>query len=235
MPVPSCLAAARVAPLLLAAALAGAQPAPPPSNVVHLSAQASVEVPRDLLTVVFATTREGPDAAVVQSQLKQALETALTEARLATRPGALEPRTGNFSLRPRYAPRGGTDGWTGTTELIVEGRDTQAIAELSGRLRTLTIASVAYSLSREAREKLDGEMLAQAIIRFRAKAAAVAGHFGFTGYLLRDVQVGDSGPGGPVPVARTRMAAALSEDALPVEAGKETVTVAVSGSVQLTK
>lgn len=224
------------AALLFSAALASAQPAALPQNVVNLSAQASVEVPRDLLTVVLSTTREGPDAAVVQSQLKQALDAALTEARKAAKPGALEPRTGNFSLRQRYAPRGGTNGWTGTAELIVEGRDTQAIAELSGRIQTLTIASVAYSLSREAREKVDADMLAQAIAQFRAKATGIAGHFGFSGYLLREVQIGSNEPNGLVPMVRARMAAAsLSEEALPVEAGKATVSVSVSGSVQLTK
>lgn len=221
---------------LFAALTATAQPAPPPQNVVNLSAQASVEVPSDLLRVVFSTSREGPDAALVQAQLKQALDAALTLARQVAKPGALEPRTGNFSLRPRYAPRGGTNGWTGTAELVVEGRDMQGIAELSGRVQTLTIASVGHALSREAREKADGDMLAQAIGQFRAKAAGIAGHFGFSGYSLREVQIGGNEPQGPVPMVRARMAAAsLSEEALPVEAGKATVTVSVSGSVQLTK
>ncbi len=35
----------------------------------------------------------------------------------------------------------------------------------------MTIARVGYSLSREARERLEGEVAAQAIARFRAKAA----------------------------------------------------------------
>ena len=71
-PLRSGLVAACSAAVVTAAA---AQSLPPPSqNVVSLSASASVEVAKDWLTVVFSTTREGPDAAVVQSQLRQALD-----------------------------------------------------------------------------------------------------------------------------------------------------------------
>jgi predicted secreted protein len=91
--------------LLLAAALpASAQMMPPPENVVSLSASATVEVPRDWMTVVFSTSREGPEAGAVQTQLKQALDGALAEARKVAKPGEVEVRGGNFSLQPLRPP-----------------------------------------------------------------------------------------------------------------------------------
>ena len=208
---------------------------PPPQNVVSLSASASVEVTKDQLTVVFSTTREGPDAAVVQAQLKQALDAALVEARKAARPGQLEVQTGAFAIHPRYAPKGGTSGWSGSAELVVEGKDIQAISQLTGRIQTLSIARVAFSLSREAREKVEAEVTAQAIARYRAKAEQVARQFGFGGYSLREVQVSsnDAVVGMPVPMMRAQAARGIGEDALPVEAGKALVQTTVSGSVQL--
>ena len=164
---------------------AGAQTPPPPQNVVSLSASATVEVSKDWLTVVFATTREGTDAGLVQSQLKQALDAALAEARKLAKPGQVEVQTGGFSLQPRYAPKGGINGWQGSAELIVEGRDTGAIAQLTGRVQSLSIARVGFSLSREAREKVEADVAAQAITRFRSRAEAVAKQFGFGGYVLR--------------------------------------------------
>jgi predicted secreted protein len=231
--------------LLLAATLASlagpaarAQTLPPPQNVVSLSASASVEVPKDWLSVTFTTTREGADAAAVQAQLKQALDAALAEARKAARPGQLEVQTGGFSLHPRYGqatPRGPSviNGWQGSTELVVQGRDAQAISQLTGRIQTLSIGRVAWSLSREAREKVEGDVQAEAIARFRARADAVSKQFGFAGYSLREVAVtSDSNTGMPQPMLRTQ-AMAASADALPVEAGKAVVTATVSGSVQL--
>jgi len=223
--------------LAAAAALgqAGAQTPPPPQNVVSLSASATVEVGKDWLTVVFATTREGTDAGVVQSQLKQALDAALAEARKLARPGQVEVHTGGFSLQPRYAPKGGINGWHGSTELIVEGRDTQAIAQLTGRVQSLAIARVGFSLSREAREKIEADVAAQAIARFRSRADAVTRQFGFNTYVVREVAVTSNEPqGGMVPMMRLQgTRASMSDEALPVEAGKASVTATVNGSVQM--
>jgi predicted secreted protein len=227
-------AAALIAGLLLAGA-AAAQGIPPPQNVVSLSASATVEVTKDLLTVVFSTTREGADAGVVQSQLKQALDAALLEARRAAKPGQLEVQTGNFALYPRYTSKGSISGWQGIAELVVEGRDTQAVAQLTGRIQTMSIARVGFSLSREAREKVDAEVSALAINNFRARAETTSKHFGFSGYTLREVQVSGSDPGGPLPVMRAQASRMAADEALPIEAGKANVTVMVSGSVQMTQ
>jgi predicted secreted protein len=213
---------------------------PPVQNIVNLSASATAEVNKDWLTVVFSTTRDGSDAAAVQSQLRQALDAALVEARKAARPGQLDVRTGGFALSPRYAPKGGINGWQGSTELVVEGRDTQAISALTGRIsglaNGLTIGRVGFSLSREAREKVEAEVEAQAITRFRQRADSISQQFGFTGYTVREVNVSSDG-GGQVQFnmmkAQTMRGAAMADESLPVEAGKATVTATVQGSVQL--
>jgi predicted secreted protein len=221
---------------LLALAAAADAPAPP-QNVISLSATATVDVPQDWLTVVFSTTREGADAGVVQGQLKQLLDAALAEARKAAKPGLVEVRTGGFSLQPRYAPKGGIAAWQGSTELIVEGRDTQAIAQLTSRVPGLTISRVGYSLSREARQKVEGDVTAQAIEQFRTRAMTVSRQFGFTGYTVREVNVGTDSPGGgPVPMMRMQATRAMADEvALPTEAGKASVNATVSGSVQMLK
>ena len=238
--VPAVRRALLAALLGAAACTCAAQTAPPgmlqavPQNVVSLSATASVDVAKDWLTVVFSTQREGLDAATVQSQLKQALDAALVEARKLARPGQLEVQTGAFSLHPRYTPKGASAGWQGSTELIVAGRDAQAIAQLTARIQTLTIGRVAFSLSREARLKVEADVAAQAIEGFRSRADAVSKQFGFGTYTLREVQVNsDSQPSPPMPMMRIQESRAITEEALPIEAGKQTVTATVSGSVQM--
>jgi predicted secreted protein len=212
---------------------AGAQ-VPIPQGVVALNATASVEVDRDLLGVTLSTSRDGPDAAVVQTALKQALDAALAEARKVAQPGQLDVRAGNFSLSPRYTAKGGITGWQGTTEMVVEGRDMQAIAALTGRITTLTIARVGYSLSREQKEKAEADLTAEAIGRYRAKAGEYARQFGYGGYEIREVNVSADMPGPIVPMmARAKVASAGFDEALPVEAGKATVTVQVNGSVTM--
>ena len=211
-----------------------------PQNVVSLSAEASREVLQDRLSITLSVSREGSEAAAVQTQLRQALDSALAEARKAQQPnGGLDVRTGAFMLSPRYAakPTRGNQisGWQGRAELLIEGSDIAAISQLAGRLNTLTVARVAFGLSREAREKAEADVAAQAIVRFKARAQAYAEHFGFGGYSLREVSVNGGEMGGsPQPVFRAQsMSANSGEETQPVEAGKTTVSVTVSGSIQL--
>lgn len=225
----------------LAAGGATAQTLPPPSGVLNLTTSASVEVTRDVLSVVFNATRDGVDAQTVQSALKQALDVALAEARKIAKPGQVEVQTGNFSLYPRYGnPRNGQPmitGWQGTAELMVQGKDTASIAQLTGRIGTMAIARVGYTLSKEARDKVEAEVVAQAIANWRAKAQQMTQQFGYASYAVREVNVATNEQGsGPVPVMMSRAKTlSVAEEALPTEAGKGDVTATVSGSAQMTK
>jgi predicted secreted protein len=220
------------------AALAGAGMAladtPPPQNVLQLSASGTVEVQQDLLSMTLSTTRDAPEAATVQSQLKAALDAALAEARKSAQPGQLDVRTGNFTLSPRYTREGKINGWQGSTELVLEGRDFPRITQTANRITTLTVGGVGFGLSREQRAQVETEAQSIAIENFKQKAGELAKGFGFAGYTLREVSV-NANEGGPI---RPRMMAAqaksFSADApMPVEAGKTSVVVNVSGAVQL--
>lgn len=210
---------------------------PPPQNVIGLSASASLEVTKDLLSVTLSATRDGTDAASVQSALKQALDAALAEAKKAAKPGQIDVQTGNFSLFPRYSPKGGITGWQGTAELGIEGRDIPGIAKLTGRITTMTIARVGSGLSKEQREKVESQVAAEAIASYRTKATDYAKQFGFSGYTVREVNVNGNEPMGysSAPMVRMSAKSADASESLPVELGKGTVTVTVNGTVQMTK
>lgn len=233
-------------PILLAALLAfpllpaRASDAPPPANVLNLSASATIEVAKDLLSITLQAVREGTDAASVQAGLKQTLDAALAEARRSAAPGAMEVRTGNLSISPRYGRDGKTNGWQGAAELVLEGRDLQRVAQTAGRLgTTMNITGVQQSLSRELAEKHEAEVGAMAVQQFRNRATELARAFGFAGYSLREVSVQQGGPDGPMPRPMFRVRAeamAASADApVPIEPGRGTVSASVSGSVQLLK
>ena len=111
------------------------------------------------------------------------------------------------------------------------------MAQLVARLPTVSVARVSFGLSREAREQVEQETTRQAITRFRTQAEGYARQFGFSGYEIREVQVGLQEP--PVMLARAPMmraaAAPVAEEPLPVEAGKTTVSSTVSGSVRMVR
>lgn len=208
---------------------------PPPQNVLQLTASGTVEVQQDMLSMTLTTTRDAADAATVQSQLKAAVDAALAEAKKNAQPGQLDVRTGNFSLSPRYTREGKINGWQGSAEMVLEGRDFARITQTAGRITTLNVGNVGFALSREQRAKSETEAQTIAIENFKQKATELAKGFGFGGYTLREVSV-NANQGGPI---RPRMMAVEASSkmnydaAVPVEAGKTSVVVNVSGSVQL--
>ncbi len=239
----------KLARTLIAAGAVAVVPAlsyadPARTDLLSLSASATTEVARDLLQLRFSTTREGKDAGAVQNELKQALDAALSEARKVAKPGQVELQAGNLSIYPRYGqPKSSASaapqitGWQGSVELLVQGRDMEAISKLSGRIQSLSIANVSYGLSREAREKAEGEVVSQAIASYKAKAAVYAQQFGYAGYRIGEVSVNADQPPMPMMAAAPRFKAmsAGADEALPVESGKATVTVNVSGNVVMTR
>lgn len=208
---------------------------PPAQNVVQLSASGVVEVQQDLLVLVLHATRDGKDAAAVQTQLRQALDGALPEARKGAEPGAMDVRTGQFSLSPRYGQAGQISGWQGRAELVLEGRDFGRITTTAARIDTMVIAQVGFGLSRAERIRAEREAQSEAIRNFKTQATDLSQAFGFGGYTLREVAVSShSSAPGPRPRMMAMEAKMASADApIGVEAGKSTVEVTVSGAVQM--
>ncbi|MPS92410.1 SIMPL domain-containing protein [Comamonas sp.] len=233
------------AALALAAACAGgnvwaqaaARDAQRPANVVQLSAEGTVGVKQDWMTATLSATKDGRDAASVQSQLQKIVESAMTMLRHDAQGGQMELSTGNFSISPRYGNNGKIEGWQGQAEIVLQGRDFVRITQAAAKVQDMTLAGMGFGLSREAREKVEGEAQAKAIENFRQRAAAISKSFGFAGYSLREVSVNSNG-GSVRPMPRPRMmsmAKASYSDAapVPVEADRAEVTVTVGGSIQM--
>ncbi|ADX45553.1 protein of unknown function DUF541 [Paracidovorax avenae ATCC 19860] len=212
--------------------------APAPQNVLQLAASGSVDVQQDLLVLTLAATREGADASTVQTQLRQALDAGLAEAKRAAQPEQMEVRTGQFGLYPRYGKDGKITAWQGRAELVLQGRDFSRITTTAGRIQSMPISQIAFDLSKEARARVQAEAQTRAIEEFKNRAGELAKGFGFSGYSLREVSVNSDemspGPRAPRMMAMQAKSSMMSADeSVPVEAGKTQVVVHVSGSVQL--
>ncbi len=217
-------------------ALAQTMPMTMPQNVVQLSASAQREVPQDWLTVTLVHRVQAADAAAVQRQLAQAVDAASRSLRPRVRPGELELSSGSFVVQPRYNREGQVAGWQGSAELIVQGRDIAAIGASASQTPGMVVARMGFSLSHAARRALEDELRREAIGRFQQTARSVASDFGFAGFALREVTIGEQGQE-MVPQARLMMAADMQagNSSLPImaEPGKTTVHISVSGTVQL--
>ena len=231
------LKALTAATLIAVSAVSSAQsPATPiPQNIIQLTANGTVEIQQDLLSVTLSTLREGRDANTVQTQLKQAVDAALLEAKSKEKAGAMDVRTGQFSLTPTWGKDGKTTGWQGQAELVLEGQDFSRITATAGKVHTLTISNLTFGLSQAQRDVAERNAQDKAINAFKTRAAEIATGFGFSGFSLREVSVNvndqNNGPQPRMMAMESKLAGQASP--LPVDAGNTTIVVSVSGSVQL--
>ena len=223
--------------LALAAAVHAPASAEPLRNVVQLSASGSVEVAQDWLQLTLSVTREGSEAAAVQRQLQQIVERSMTSLRSQARAQDMQVRSGSFGVYPRHGNDGKIKGWQGSAEVVLEGKDFARITQSAAQQEGMAIAHLGFGLSKEGRAQVQEQAQAQAIAQFKQRASQLAQQFGFASYSLREVQVnshdGDSMPRMQRPAMLAASAKMEMADAVAVEAGKEQVTVNVSGSVQL--
>lgn len=206
------------------------------TNMIQLSTTASMSAAQDFLKMNLSTAKEGVEAAQVQEQLKKAVDEALKQLKTNASANTYSVQTGSFSLNPRYSNQGKINGWQGTAELSVEGKDFGAIAQAAGAVKSMVISSTTFSLSEEKRLEANAKAQAIAIERFKQKSTGIAKSFGFTDYTIKNVVIIESGgESEPMFAARSKnMVFAMADSApVPVQAGNSEVQVRVSGSILL--
>jgi predicted secreted protein len=122
---------------------------------------------------------------------------------------------------------------------VLESKDFAAASKLAGKMSdSMQVGSVTFSLSPEAQRAAEQKLSTQAIASFKQQAQSSAQAFGYSGYAIREVNIGHNGSS-PRPVmmmaARNMGADAKMSAPMALEGGTSTVTVNVSGSVQMNR
>lgn len=206
-----------------------------PSGVLSLAAQASADVPQDVVDITLFYEQEAQDPASLTSVLNQRADAALRQAKGVDNVTA---HSGSFTVYPSTDRDGRISAWRGRTEVVLESRDFAAASKLAGQLSNLMqVANVEFSLSPEAQRAAEQKLTTEAIKSFRARADEAAKAFGYSSYTIRDVNVGSGRNVQPYPrmmaMAAAPMDSAKMSAPIAVEGGKATVSVTVNGSVQM--
>ncbi len=196
---------------------------------LRVSAEASAE--NDVQVIRLYAEHQAERQRDASSRVNAAVRWALERAE---RVPAIESRTLAYRSSPVYRNQS-LAGWRVRQALELESTDLEALGALAGELQErLAIESVRHQVGADARRAVEEALVEEAIARFRARAERVAGHFGRSGYrvVAVDVSTGDRAPG-PVPMRAMAMADAGANAAPSLEAGTTTLTVVVSGTIEL--
>lgn len=218
--------------LAITPARAQVQPASDRYNTVELQAEAQREVTNDLLNASMYVEASDANATQLANTLNRVSNEAL---KIAANFKSVRVRSGGNNTYPVYDRNQKLTGWRGRAEVRLESRDFQAAAGLIAKLQaTMQLSSLSFSLSRETRVNLENDLIAEAISAFRARADITRQALAGKSYKIRRIAI-NTGGGMVQPRPMFRAAAATSaEVATPqLEGGLSTVTVSVSGAVEV--
>lgn len=206
-------------------------------NQVNLRAEASREIPADLMQVTLFSEQQDKDPAKLAATITETLNKAVKTARSVN---GVEIALGSRSSYPVYDHKNNTrsiQAWRERAEIRLDSQDFAALSELTGKLlKDLQMGSMSFAISEASRKKNEEELLDEAIAAFKQRASKVTKSLGGSDYKLVQLNLGGTGYPPPMPMHRGKMAMMAmdsAEVAPDIEAGKQTVSVSADGTIQV--
>lgn len=205
-------------------------------NQVSLRAEASQEVPRDLMIVTLYTEAQNTDSAKLAAEVTTIMNKAIGEAKQAK---AVTLRLGNRNSYPIYDNKTQKiTGWRERAELRLESTDFAALSKLTGDLmQTLKMGNMQFTVGNHTRKTSEDALLKEAVNAFKARAQLATDALGGKGYKIVNLNLNSNGY--PQPYMRSEMmmkAASPAMDSAPtpeVEAGTSEISMSADGVIEI--
>ena len=214
------------------AASAAAHDAAPTYDRVNFRVTASRDVDNDTLVAVMYNERSGQQPASMADDVNRTIAWAVD---LAGKTSGIKVQTLQYRQDPIYRNQT-ISGWKVRQSIRLESKDVKILSKLIGELQSrLSVASLRYTISAEVRRTVEDELITQALDRFGRRGKLISGELGRPDYRIVNIDIATSG-GSPAPV-RMRTVSAMAESssvtAPTLEPGVQSVTVSVSGTIEL--
>ena len=223
--------------LIFLAALVTATPAsahetPPSYDRINFRVSATKEVENDTLVAVMYSERTSQQPSVMADEVNRTIAWAVD---LAKKESTVNVQTLNYRQEPLYQNQT-ISGWRVRQSIRLESSDVTALSTLVGELqKRLSVASLHYVISPERRGEVENVLIAEALARFRHRGKLISAELERPDYRIVNLDIVTSG----VAPTRMRMGAAVamaqSSSVAPptLEPGVQSVTVQVSGTIEL--
>jgi predicted secreted protein len=202
-------------------------------NRATFNVEATREIANDWATARLSVSAEGKDPAVVANEVNTQMAAALKTAKRAS---GVTVESGAYVTHPVYDSNRIVR-WRAQQEIRLESEDVDKLSELIGKLQSdrVALSGIDFSVKRETREKMEDELVEEALAAFRARAALIAKGMSARDWSLVEMNVGQQRGGREQRFGGAQMrTSSLSEAAPPsFEAGTSDLQVNVSGTVEL--
>lgn len=220
----------------------GAMAAEEVLNKVNINAEAEKSVPRDQLWANLTVHGRGSNRQNVNSEVTKKLNKLFEVAKKHPK---IEVSLSSRRTWPQYksdSKRLVVDNWVDEAEVSAKSKDFKDMYKFMSEVQSeAAISSMGFSVSDDAKEKMEKELLAQAIENFDEKAKLISKEFGGNGYKIIRVNINTRSfstraqGGGGMMLMKSASVDSNAAPAMEVESGNEKVKLNMNGTVQIQK
>lgn len=199
---------------------------------IHLSASAVAEVPNDVVEATLYYELEGSNQSSLADKVNQHISSAI---KLVKKYPEVKIQTLGYNTQPIYKQQN-IVGWRVRQSFHLESENVATMSNLLGQLQSqISLQAIGNKVSTSTLDTAREKLTIDAIAEFKRKATIIASQFDRPGYRLVEIIV-DAGSAPPrtyraAPGVMTMEARAVAPPS--VEGGTQTITVTVSGSIEL--
>jgi predicted secreted protein len=199
-------------------------------NQVHVQVQSERDIPNDEMQSLLVSEHQGKHAGNLSSRVNEDIKWAVSIAR---KNKDIEVSTHAYQTHPIYKDRD-VVGWRVSQELQLKSKNMAKLSELIGELQEkIQVRQMQFSASKETRDKVENELIEEAMLAFKRRASIIKKHMDEKDYRIVNLHINSNGHHPQIMHAQqSRMKTASMASAPTVEAGTSKITVTVSGSVQ---
>jgi len=215
--------------MLMVSLMAYSHDSAPTYDRINLSVSAQREADNDSLVAVLYAQEQGKNAPRLAKQVNRDISAAVTKAKQIA---GIKVQTLDYTTSPVYI-KNHLDGWRVRQSIRLESKDPASLSELIGDLqKELKVSSINYTLSPESRLLIEESLIAEAIDHFNNRAQLIQTQMSRQDHKLVQMDINSSGHS-PQPRLRMARMEKSSASAPHLEAGTQTVTVTIRGTIEL--
>ncbi|GAB3369423.1 SIMPL domain-containing protein [Azotobacter armeniacus] len=204
----------------------------PRYNQIALHAEASREIPHDLMLVTLYSEAQHKDPSQLASDITRSLNAAVERARQVA---GVKVSLGSRNSYPVYDDQQRRIvAWRERAELRLESTDFAALSQLSADLLgELKTGGMRFAIADATRKKGEDALLQDAVKAFGERARLATQALGGSSYKLVSLNLNSAGPIAPIVLRGAAMMKSEGVPAQEIEAGSSQVSISADGVIEV--
>ncbi len=199
-------------------------------NQIHIEASSAADVDNDTMVVSLYALEEGSKATELSRKVNRIINWALNNLKQYK---AIKVETESYSTNPVYN-KNQVIAWRVKQSIRLESKDMSLMSDVLGEMQQqLKLSGISFDVSREKREEKTQSLIDEALTAYNKRATQIAKKLNFQSYKIVNINVSTSGSSPRYRQMDSRAMMSKMESAPAFSAGDKTLTVRISGSIEL--